>query len=73
LGRANSLDYSSPQSFGRHVRTLLDLTAVEFRQRYDGDEMLRHFRATLVAPYIDALRHLRPLTAPGSWPPPPSH
>jgi AraC-like DNA-binding protein len=69
---SNHLDYSSPQSFGRHVRTLLDLTAVEFRRRYDGDEMLRHFRATLVLPYIDALRRLRPLTAPGSWPPPTS-
>jgi len=59
---ANHLDYSSPQSFGRHVRTLLDMTAVEFRRRFDGDAMLRHFRASLVLPYVDALRHLKPLS-----------
>src|SRR5690349_17136237 len=33
---ANHLDYSSPQSFGRHVRTLLHMTAGDFRHRYDG-------------------------------------
>ena len=37
---ANRLDYSSPQSFGRHVRGLIQLTAVEFRQKYDGEGML---------------------------------
>ena len=45
---ANQLDYSSPQSFGRHVRTLLDLTAGQFRQRYDGAGMLKHFRDEFV-------------------------
>ena len=45
---ANHLDYSSPQSFGRHVRTLMDITAVQFRERYDGEGMLQHFRETLV-------------------------
>jgi AraC-like DNA-binding protein len=58
---ANHLDYSSPQSFGRHVRTLLNLTAGEFRRRYDGEAMLRHFRETLVLPYLPVLRKLRPL------------
>lgn len=58
---ANHLDYSSPQSFGRHVRTLLDLTAGEFRRRFDGERMLRHFRETLVLPHSTALRQLRPL------------
>jgi AraC-like DNA-binding protein len=38
---ANHLDYSSPQSFGRHVRTLLHITAGEFRQRYDCAPMSR--------------------------------
>ena len=37
---ANHLEYSSPQSFGRHVRTLLSMTALQFRQRYDGEGML---------------------------------
>ena len=58
---ANHLDYSSPQSFGRHIRTLLDLTAGQFRQRYDGAGMLRHFRETLVIPHLPVLRQLRPL------------
>lgn len=58
---ANHLDYSSPQSFGRHVRTLLDLTAGQFRQRFDGQRMLLHFRETLVLPHQATLRQLRPL------------
>jgi AraC-like DNA-binding protein len=58
---ATHLDYSSPQSFGRHVRTLLGLTAVGFRQRYDGDGMLERFRADLVRPYATALRGFDPL------------
>jgi len=58
---SNHLDYSSPQSFGRHVRTLLHLTAGEFRRRYDGESMLRHFRETLVLPHLATLRRLRPL------------
>ena len=60
---SNHLDYSSPQSFGRHVRTLLNLTAGEFRRRYDGESMLRHFRETLVLPHLPTLRRLRPLGA----------
>jgi transcriptional regulator GlxA family with amidase domain len=58
---ATHLEYSSPQSFGRHVRTLLDLTAVGFRQRYDGDGMLERFRAELVRPYVAVLRAFDPL------------
>jgi AraC-like DNA-binding protein len=64
---ANHLDYSSPQSFGRHVRTLLHITAGEFRERYDGASMFTRFRADLVLPYADALRKLRPLTPPAGW------
>ena len=62
---ANHLDYSSPQSFGRHVRTLMRITALQFRDRYDGEGMLQHFREALVLPYLDKLRPLRPLTP--SW------
>ena len=32
---SDHLEYSSPQSFGRHVRTLTGLTASEFRQGFD--------------------------------------
>ncbi|HET7189020.1 MAG TPA: helix-turn-helix domain-containing protein [Gemmatimonadaceae bacterium] len=64
---ANHLDYSSPQSFGRHVRTLLHMTAGEFRHRYDGAGMFERFRADLVLPHLTVLRALRPLTAPPGW------
>lgn len=67
---ANHLDYSSPQSFGRHVRTLMHMTALDFRSRYDGEGMLQHFRELLVLPFTDRLRALRPLTTPSGWAPP---
>jgi AraC-like DNA-binding protein len=59
---ANRLDYSSPQSFGRHVRGLIQLTAVEFRQKYDGEGMLQRFRGDLVLPYVERLREFSPLS-----------
>ena len=65
---ANHLDYSSPQSFGRHVRTVLGMTAVEFRHRFDGAAMLLHFRQSLVLPYADELRRLKPLSTTGRAP-----
>jgi AraC-like DNA-binding protein len=58
---ANHLNYSSPQSFGRHVRTLLSITAGEFRCTYDGERMLDRFRRELIIPNLDMLRTLRPL------------
>ena len=64
---SNHLDYSSPQSFGRHVRTLLHLTAGDFRNCYDGAAMFNRFRAELVIPYLAGLRTLRPLSGPPGW------
>jgi AraC-like DNA-binding protein len=64
---ANHLDYSSPQSFGRHVRTLFGLTAVQFRRRYDGEGMLERFREELILPHLPALRVFTPLTERPSW------
>jgi len=58
---ANHLNYSSPQSFGRHVRTLLSITAGEFRCTYDGERMLERFRRELILPNLGVLRTLRPL------------
>jgi AraC-like DNA-binding protein len=58
---ANHLDYSSPQSFGRHVRTLLGITAGMFRERYDGAGMFAEFRKQLVIPFLPRLRNFRPL------------
>lgn len=60
---ANHLDYSSPQSFGRHVRTVMKMSPVIFRQRYDGDAMLRHFRTELIFPYATILRRFSPAAA----------
>lgn len=64
---ANHLEYSSPQSFGRHVRSLLNMTASDFRGRYDGAAMFEHFRSELVMPHLSVLRTLRPLAATPAW------
>lgn len=64
---ANHMDYSSPQSFGRHVRTTLGLTASEFRTRYDCLGMFDRFREELIYPYRASLLVLRPLTNPVGW------
>jgi AraC-like DNA-binding protein len=64
---ANVLDYSSPQSFGRHVRTMLHVTAVDFRRLYTGRRMLEHFREELIIPYLLTLRVFTPLTPPPGW------
>ncbi len=64
---ADQLDYSSPQSFGRHVRTLLGVTGLEFRQRYDGEGMLQRFREELVLPYMPVLKSFTPLSAHSRW------
>jgi AraC-like DNA-binding protein len=58
---ANHLEYSSPQSFGRHVRTILQVTALEFRDRFNGERMLDRFREDLVLPHLEELRRLTPL------------
>jgi AraC-like DNA-binding protein len=60
---SNELDYSSPQAFGRHVQGVLRMSATEFRERYDGEGMLQHFRDALVLPYVSALRAFDPLGA----------
>jgi AraC-like DNA-binding protein len=63
---ANYLDYSSPQSFGRHVRTLMKMSPVTFRETFDGAGMFQHFRAELIVPYAEMLRSFHPAsTAPG--------
>lgn len=64
---SNQLDYSSPQSFGRHIRTLLRMTAIQFRDQYDGEGMLERFRAELVLPHLAVLREFSPLNAPAGW------
>lgn len=58
---ANALDFSSPQSFGRHVHTFLGCSAGDFRRTYTSDRMLERLLAELVRPHRDVLRRLRPL------------
>jgi AraC-like DNA-binding protein len=64
---ANHLDYSSPQSFGRHVRTVMRISPVQFRTTFDGQGMLQHFRTELVLPYVDILCSFRPSSAYPGW------
>ena len=64
---ANHLDYSSPQSFGRHVRTVMKMSPVKFRTTYDGQGMLQFFRTELVLPYVDVLSTFRPSAAYPGW------
>lgn len=64
---ANHLDYSSPQSFGRHVRTVMKMSPVRFRSTYDGQGMLQYFRTELVLSYVDALCMFNPSAAYPGW------
>ena len=64
---ANYLDYSSPQSFGRHVRTIMDMSPVTFRETYDGIGMLQYFRTEMILPYAETLRSFRPAATSPGW------
>src|SRR5213592_4323661 len=63
---AYRLDYSSPQSFGRHLKAMLGVTAGEFRRRFPFDVSLERYVDLLVTPYRDILRAFHPLNA-GMW------
>jgi len=59
---AYQLHYSSPQSFGRNVRTLLRVTATEFRTHHCFAATIDHFVGTLLTPYRDVFKHFHPIT-----------
>jgi AraC-like DNA-binding protein len=70
---AHRLDYSSPQSFGRHVRSLLGITSSEFRKRFPFPVALRRFIDLMIRPYAAVWagfhpmeRSGQPTTAPGA-------
>jgi AraC-like DNA-binding protein len=63
---AYRLDYSSPQSFGRHLRAMLGMSAGEFRSRFPFEVALARYVDLLITPYREALRTFRPLNA-GLW------
>ncbi len=58
---AYRLEYSSPQSFGRHVRTFLGTTATEFRARYPFDTALEDFLERLLVPFQRTFSTFHPL------------
>lgn len=64
---AIQLEYSSPQSFSRHLQTLLHCTAVVFRRQYSGESMLQQLRDELVLPHHDVLQHFHPLVVSTGW------
>ncbi|MGE5090772.1 MAG: helix-turn-helix domain-containing protein [Bacillota bacterium] len=60
------LEYSSPQSFGRHLRTMLGITSSEFRQRFPFPLALDRFIALMLMPYRKTWEEFHPLAA-GGW------
>lgn len=60
---AYRLECSSPQSFGRHVRSMLGMTPGEFRRRYTFDSAIDRFVDMLIRPYRAAWMSFRPLEA----------
>lgn len=64
---ANHLDYSSPQSFGRHVRTMMKMSPVTFRNRFDGQGMVQYFRTQLILPHAATLHIFHPIEAYPGW------
>ncbi len=58
---AYRLEYSSPQSFGRHLRAMLGVTALEFRRRFPFAVALQRFVELMVDPYLDLWRGFHPV------------
>lgn len=61
---AYRLEFSSPQSFGRHVRATLGITASEFRRRFPFPAAMDRFLATMVQPYRPVWAGFHPLRPP---------
>ena len=58
---AYRLNYSSPQSFGRHVKAMMGMTPGYFRYRFTMERMIGHFVDTLILPHREALRTFDPI------------
>ena len=61
---AYRLDFASPQSFGRHLRSVMGITPSEFRNRFPFAMVMERFLETMVRPHTETWRKFRPL-APG--------
>jgi len=62
---AYRLEYSSPQSFGRHLKAVTGLTASEFRRAMNLSNALEAFHGQLIHPYRAVLRAFHPLERKG--------
>lgn len=60
---AYRMDFSSPQSLGRHLKAMLGLTPGEFRQRFPFEVALSRYLDLLIIPYREILRALHPCQA----------
>lgn len=58
---AYRLEYSSPQSFGRHLRAMLGVTALEFRRQFPFPVALARFVELMVEPYREVWREFHPM------------
>jgi AraC-like DNA-binding protein len=58
---AYRLEYSSPQSFGRHLRAMLGVTALEFRRRFPFPVALERFVDLMIEPYREVWREFHPM------------
>lgn len=71
---AYRMEYSSPQSFGRHLRALTGMTASDFRRHVGLAAALERFTTEMIAPFRAVLRAFHPLetqgapaAGPGTW------
>ena len=62
---AYRLDYSSPQSFGRHLRTMLGITSCEFRNRFPFPLAVERFIELMILPYGRIWPTFHPLSSAG--------
>lgn len=58
---AYRLEYSSPQSFGRHLRAMLGVTALEFRRRFPFPVALERFVRLMMEPYAEVWQGFHPM------------
>lgn len=63
---AYRMEYSSPQSFGRHIRAMLGITSLEFRRRFPFPTALARFLDLMILPYGGVWPVFHPLET-GSW------
>lgn len=63
---AYRLKYSSPQSFGRHLRTIMGITSSEFRTRFPFPLAVARFVELMITPYGSTWTAFHPVPA-GGW------